>query len=536
MTLLLDAPPTSFSRAATRAAGLIVLLGGAVILVGGWLLGNEPLQSLISGLPYIVPNTALGFTLLGAALLLLESGGVARQRLLGRVCAALALLLGLLTLGEYLFNWNLGIDQFLLWDTNTADDAAYPGRPSPQVAMSGSATGLALLLLEAETARRRRPAQYLASFSGLIGLLALLSYLYGVAPVSEGSPFTGMSIVTAVLFLILTLGILLARPHVGFMAVIFSDSAGGFMARRLLPAALIVPSALGWLILLGLRSYPFELNFAFAMFVLLNVVVFATVIWWNATLLDRMDAERQQAGAEIRRLNDSLKARASELETTNKELETFSYSVSHDLRAPLRAIEGFSQLLREQHGAGLDDDGLLLLDRTQEATQRMKQLIDDLLSFSRLARMEMYRASIDFSAMGQEIVRVLRDMHPDRQVDVVIEPGMSVEGDPRLLRIVLENLLNNAWKFTRYQAHPRIEFGRLRDGAGQTYFVRDNGVGFDMAYAGKLFGAFQRLHSESEFEGTGIGLATVQRIILRHGGRIWAEGKVNEGATFYFSL
>ncbi|MCJ7432165.1 MAG: GAF domain-containing protein [Anaerolineales bacterium] len=236
------------------------------------------------------------------------------------------------------------------------------------------------------------------------------------------------------------------------------------------------------------------------------------------------------------RLFAEAQRRAVELEAANKELGAFSYSVSHDLRAPLRVMDGFSQALLEDYANVLDSQGKDYLERVRAASQRMGQLIDDMLKLSRVTRGEMRRAMVDLSALAQTIAAELRTAQPERQIEFVIAPGLVVNADPSLLRIVLENLLGNACKFTSKHPTARIEIGAAQHEGQAAYFVRDDGAGFDMAYAGKLFGAFQRLHASTEFEGTGVGLATVQRIIHRHGGRVWAEGAVDKGATFYFTL
>jgi light-regulated signal transduction histidine kinase (bacteriophytochrome) len=220
----------------------------------------------------------------------------------------------------------------------------------------------------------------------------------------------------------------------------------------------------------------------------------------------------------------------------NRELESFSYSVAHDLRAPLRGIDGFSQALVEDCAGQLDDRGREYLKYIRESAQRMTQLIDDLLVLSRVTRADLNRTRVDLSSLARSVVERLQVSGTDRAVTWTIQDGLIATGDARLLRAALENLLGNAWKFTSKQPSARIEFGALFEKQHVVYFVRDNGAGFDMTYAGKLFGAFQRLHAAEEFEGTGIGLATVQRIVRRHGGRVWAEGAVGRGASFYFTL
>jgi PAS domain S-box-containing protein len=244
--------------------------------------------------------------------------------------------------------------------------------------------------------------------------------------------------------------------------------------------------------------------------------------------------ERKRVENEIRDLNGQMERQNTELIAINKELESFSYSVSHDLRAPLRAIDGFSLALLEDCEHKLELEEKEHLQRIRAATEHMGRLIDDMLNLARTARYELVRGKVDLSALAREILSALQKAEPERRVTSMIAPDLIVEGDRTLLRVVLENLLGNAWKFTSKQPEARVEFGVQDEGGRTGYFVRDNGAGFDMKYAGKLFGAFQRLHDGSEFPGSGIGLATVQRIIHRHGGRVWAEGAVGQGATFYF--
>ncbi len=235
-------------------------------------------------------------------------------------------------------------------------------------------------------------------------------------------------------------------------------------------------------------------------------------------------------------LAELVEERTAELSAVNKELEAFSYSVSHDLRAPLRAIDGFSHALADDYGAKLDATGQSYLTRIRKGAQKMALLIDDMLQLSKVARRELQVGPVDLTALAEKLVNQLRDAEPAREVDIRITPGVHGEGDATLLQVVLQNLLDNAWKYTAKTTSPVIEFGQTEKNGTPVYYVRDNGAGFDMRYADKLFGAFQRLHRPDEFEGTGVGLATVQRVINRHGGRAWAQGEVNKGATFYFTL
>ncbi len=274
--------------------------------------------------------------------------------------------------------------------------------------------------------------------------------------------------------------------------------------------------------------------------------------WWCRVLKDQQGnvtgalssardiTDNKLAEEEIKRLNEELEQRVIErtnqLEAVNKELESFAYSVSHDLRAPLRSVDGFSHALLEDYQGKLDATGKSYLERIRKATQHMGNLIDDILKLSRVVQAEFHREHIDLTNMIDKIFSVYKKNNPDRKVKMAIQKEIIIQGDPNLMQIALANLMDNAWKFTGKQKDPSIEFGAIPKEGENAFFLRDNGVGFDMSYVDKLFGAFQRLHTMDEFPGTGIGLATVQRIIHRHGGKIWAEGEVGKGATFFFTI
>ena len=243
-----------------------------------------------------------------------------------------------------------------------------------------------------------------------------------------------------------------------------------------------------------------------------------------------------QMATSLERLNAEQKKAEAALKLSNRELEAFSYSVAHDLRAPLRGINGFASAVLEDWGPKLDDEAREYLQRIGAASQRMGELIDALLALSRVSRVQLQRETVSLSRIAESVVKMLRTNQPERTIDFDNGGDVVAYGDPALLRAVLENLLGNAWKFTGTRPSARIAFGASRENDTLVYYVKDNGAGFDMAYAEKLFAPFQRLHTAEEFAGTGIGLATVQRIIQRHGGRIWAEGTVGQGAAFHFTL
>lgn len=297
--------------------------------------------------------------------------------------------------------------------------------------------------------------------------------------------------------------------------------------------ALLLYSGFIALVSLAMLGRPAEASYVvFLPGMLTNLLLFNIGLSTRLKLVARLEESNRLAAHEI----VERKRAEAELQQSNRELESFSYSVAHDLRTPLRAMSGFAEVLQEDYGERLEPEAKSYLTRIADAAATMSQLIDALLGLARLTRKELRREDVDLSQLAEATAESLRANHPERSVAVEVEPGMRARGDAQLLRSLLDNLVTNAWKFTEKTEHAQIAVGISDASSGPVYFVKDNGAGFDMAHASKLFAPFQRLHAANEYPGTGIGLATVQRIVERHGGRVWAEGAVAAGASFFFTL
>jgi signal transduction histidine kinase len=512
-----------------RAGGLL-LAGLGILVLAGWVFGLPILKSLHPGWVAMKPNTALCFVATGTALLLLDAR--APLPALGGARRGLALVvsvLGLATLAEYALEIDLGIDQLLFREAPGAVRTSHPGRMAPVTALSFTLASCGLMGLGAGSRRLRRVTDAFALAATLLGCVGVLGYLYRVESFSGLLGYSGFALHTALGLVVLGASVLLTRPEEGILRVLALDTPGSAGARRILAAAIAVPLGLGWLRLEGQSAGLYGTEFGTALFVAAMIVVLSALILRSAWLTEGVEVRRRVAEAELRRSKE-------ETEDLNRELEAFCYSVSHDLRAPLRGVDGFCHALLEDYGDKLDATGAEYLRRARGAAQRMGVLIDDLLDLSRLGRAEIRREEVDVSLLARTVAGGLGQDGRQWRLDWRIQDGLSARADPRLLRVVLENLLGNAFKYTSKNARARIEVGMSEMGGTRVWYVRDDGAGFDMQYAGKLFSPFQRLHSAKEFPGTGIGLATVQRVVHRHGGRIWAESAPGAGAAFMFTL
>ena len=530
---------TTLWRVAVACGAAVMLLG--ILGLVGWFAGAGELARVSWRYIPMAQSTAWSFLFLGSSLLLYRSRS-RKGRGLATALVILTALFGFLNFLEYFieFDWSLEA----VWFPATEQfGRVVTNRMSPMTGAGMSLAGMALFLALRPRPRIRNLLAVLGLLVAMLGLVGAMGYLFGT-PLLYGGEVIPMAVTTTIAFLVLGVGITSAAGPEGWpLRTLVGSSVRARLLRTFLPLTGFIVLAQGWLhqIIPGLYANPALtaalLALGFAGIMVLAISAAGRLISRD---LDRAREARQQAEAEIRALNRELEARVQErtvqLMAANRELEAFSYSVSHDLRAPLRGIDGWTLAILEDYAPRLDDQGRTYLERVRTETQHMAQLIDDLLSLSRVGRAEMHREPVDLTALAWTIIGRLRETGPERKVEFVLQEGLTAVGDPQLLEIALSNLLDNAYKFTGKRPQGLIEFGRVPQEGQAVFSVRDNGAGFDLAYADKLFGAFQRFHKASEFPGTGIGLATVQRILHRHGGRVWAEAAVDRGATFYFSL
>jgi PAS domain S-box-containing protein len=647
-------PPSAFTRVCrlVPSAAATAALLAALVVLAGWSMEGPAWRGEIGGAVPMMPLSAVTFIAAAAALVLLRDEARRARTLWGGVLAAAVVASGLLNHAQYLTGADLGLDRLLSAGHVAARGAFSPWRMAPGTGLSFVVLGTALYGLADR--RLRRLASPLALLVAGIASMVLISRLYGVesGAVATTKP---MSIASAVLLLALAAGVLCARPDREPLAILGRSSPGGVLARRVLPAALVLLPMLGWLRLAGERHGLYDPDMGTALLVVVAATMVSGIVWLTAARLDRMDGARiaaEQAlgtqrehlqaifdntsyvmfikdlggryllvnrefervtgwsratavgrtiyellpadvaepiwareraallaggpvtfeavssplndgphtwlittcplrdahGAptgicgivndisERKRAEDDLRRARDAAETANRELEAFAYSVSHDLRAPLRHISGFAELLDGHARESLDDTGRRHLSRIATSARRMGMLIDDLLSFSRMGRAEMRRSTVDLEWLVGEVRREVEQGAPGRRITWTVGELPPVQGDPAMLRLVLTNLLSNAVKYTAPRDEARIDVHASRRDGETVICVRDNGVGFDPNHASKLFGVFQRLHRQDQFEGTGIGLANVRRIVQRHGGRTWAEAELDKGASFYFSL
>ena len=530
MTTHLNIRRIALLKSFSRAASASVVFIGCLALVG-WALNITVLKSVLPGLVTMKANTALTFVLAGVSLWILcaEQTGH-RVRRVARACAVIVALIGFFTLGEYLFGWNLSMDQLLFKEPLGAVGTFAPGRMAPTTALNFLVIGLALVAFDAP--RGFRAVQVFTLAAGAIGLLNLVGYAYGVKALYGLASYTQMAVHTAAAFIVLSVGLLFARPDRGLMAIVSSDGAGGVVARRLLPAAFGVPFLLGWLRLIGQRAGFYGTEFGVAIFALSTVIVLAVVTWANAGLLYRTDAERKRAEEAARQAKEAA-------EEASRAKSDFLSRMSHELRTPLNAVLGFAQLLEM---GSLDREDQESVEQILKAGRHLLELINEVLDISRIeaGRLAISPEPVSVKEVVQESLDLIAPLAAAGNIqltdDLLGTRNWYVQADRQRLKQVLLNLLSNAIKFNRNGGMVAFSYEQTPEGRLRIK-VNDTGPGISATRMAQLFTPFERLGAEQVgIEGTGLGLALSKGLVEAMGGTLSAESIFGQGSTFWLEL
>lgn len=512
-----------------KRAGLvniIIVLVLSFLILAGWLFYDSPIKNLFPGNQLSNPVTAVCFLLAGLSFILLINKEK-NFNLFGKFLAIIIVITGSIKFLEIFINSDFGIDKWLF--TNKLALNSNRGKPNfmaPNTAFTFIISGLALFFFRYRIHKKNLLADYFAAISALISLVALIGFLYQSMEFYHAEKYIPMALSTAVSFFLLSLAILFSRCEFGFFKLFTGKYEGSRAARLLVPCAIIIPVGAGLLRLYGEQIGLYSPGFGVALFAITTIIIFLILIGHTALSINA-------AGKVHEDEMEARKKSEEQIQELNKELESFTYSVSHDLRAPLRIISGYAEMIREDNSKNLSEEAKRMLENILLNAKRMSNLIDDLLNFSRLGRKKLTTHKTDMNAVVQTVLQQYAD-HTKYNLTVNHLPPCIC--DSNLMKQVWENLISNAVKYSANKPDPVIELGATGENNKTVYYIADNGAGFDMKYYDKLFGVFQRLHNTAAFEGTGVGLALTQRIIAKHGGKIWAESKINEGTTFYFTV
>ena len=522
-----DTASQLFLQRFSRRVSVALISVGCLVLVG-WLLRLEILKSVYPGWIATNPLSALLFVLAGFALVRAGQRDRKRPDAVVMIIGFIILLGGAAKIAECFFSVDLNLDQIMFPEQISASGPYGTNEIAMNSAVAFLCCGLALLLLDVQTKHGNRPAQVFIVIAGLIALLALIGYGYRVLPLSSfGSQFP-MSFNSAICFELFAVGALSVRPSRGLMMVITSDTTGGSMARRLLPAAVFIPLVLGALLFSSEKHGIFAMESGISLFAFAIIVLFTAVIWWNAKLLFWAEEERLKA-------MEKLKRTTIDLERSNTELQQFAYVASHDLTEPLRMVVSYLDLLNIRAKEKLGDEEREFIGFAIDGARRMRVLIEDLLEYARVDTRGRPLEPTDCERVLESVLSNLKVAIDESHTVIEHDPLPTVQGDVVQLTQVFQNLIGNAIKF-RGSDGPRIHIGARRKNNEWIFHVKDNGIGIDSRNFERIFVLFQRLHTRQEYPGTGMGLAICKKIIERHGGRIWVESKPGEGTTFFFTI
>ena len=544
-----------------------------VILIGffgllGWILNVEFLKTPSANFSTIKINAAICFILIGFALCFLQEKRInSRSRRISQILALVVALIGILTLFEHISVINLGIDQLLYKEAPGALNTSSPNRMGLPAAINFVLIGLALIFLDKKIGNDHRPSQYLALIVGFFSILALMGYAYNVPSLYFVGRFTGIAIYAAIAFLFLFLGVLFCRPNEGLMRTFNTDLLGGKITPLILLPTILITLILGWIIVQGMNMGFYPGAFGISLLVISTIIISFILIWLFAIRLNLIDAKIRDTTLKLRdsrnnleekvekrtdelitinqdllkeiderkSLQRELKQKMNELSHLNEDLNQFAYVASHDLREPLRNITSFLQLLERRYKDQLDQDANVFIGFAVDGAKRLDELIKDLLEYSRVANKEIQFTDVNFQNVADQVVSNLRVLIEENNAHITYGSLPTIRSDKNQMKLLLQNLLSNAIKY-RSKKTPQIQITAKKEANQYVISVKDNGIGIDHKHLNRIFGIFNRLHTQEEYEGSGIGLAIAQRIVHQHGGEIWAESQPGKGSTFYFTI
>lgn len=514
---------------------IYIVISISVATLAGWQFDIDSLKRVIPGLVAMNPLTALLFIFYGIAFICMYSESQL-YKTTGMIVLGVTAFMASIKIGQYIENQQFGIDT-LLYEAKLKKDIKYnvSNRMSITTAISFLIHTISLYLYTRRKAWVKNLAGNILILGIFISLLSLIGYIYQVDIHYSLLKRFPMAPHSAMNFMLMSIALLLANADTGIVKEIFSPYTGGILAQKLLPAIIIVPVVLGLLLLVGSWTRLYGPDFRIALHTVGVIILMVTILLNMIRPLNRADAARAAAENELKEAKNLIEIHAKKLDEGAQELAEFSYTISHNLRTPLRALNGYASLLLEKHHADMDEESKHMLNALQQNAWKMGQLMDDLLTFIRIGRMEIASKPIDMNVLVKKVINDLQKFITEPS-EISIAPLPKTTGDYGLIRLVYQHLISNAIKYSTTKNSLQISIGaHLQDGK-TIYFVQDKGIGFDMRHYDKLFGLFTRLHQEHEFKGMGTGLAVTQRIIHRHGGDIWAQSAPGEGACFYFTL
>jgi len=504
---------------------LISIIG--IIVIIGWIFNIEALKSFLPFFKPISPISAFFFVIIGVSLFLLQNRRVDKANIqITRILMFIIALISFLILIEYIFNINLGVNRILI---NYHIENINLAIMAFNSALNFMLTSTALFILDTHLNKDKYPAQYIILVVALITLFAIAGYIYGASQLYKLYFYISMSFYTTLLFVLVVPAVLFARPDKGLMMILTDRRLGSAFARRILPLIIVFPLLFGFLAFLGERAGFYDTAYAIALMMILTIVFLVFMAWNSMKSINKADDERQRA-------KNDLKSMITELKRSNEELQQFAYITSHDLQEPLRTIASFTQLLEHRYRDELDSDADEYIDFIVDAAVRMKEMIQGLLDYSRIDTQGGAFESTNLEEVLNIVLSNLNAAIKENNAKITYDPLPTVKVDERQFIQLFQNLISNAIKFRREDEPPEIHIGAAQKDGEYVFSVSDNGIGMEIKYTEHIFEIFKRLHTIEEYEGTGIGLAVVKRIIDRHGGRIWVTSELGNGSVFYFTI